>query len=195
MWDWDSFLAPATSVNYQELVIQTQFKVHGLTTRLPIVPDAEAIHELYATDAEVTKYLAWKPHKNLSETREFVQARIKEWHEKTRFTWCIESESSQLVGLISCKPQSESSYSVSYVVGKQFWCQGIGTKVAKELVNYLINQPSVFRVEAYCDIDNIGSSKVLEKLGMKFEGIAKRKACVPNISNEPQDCLQYALVR
>ncbi|TCS34786.1 GNAT family N-acetyltransferase [Reinekea marinisedimentorum] len=161
--------------------------------RLPVASDAELIYELYATDSDVTKYLAWKPHKSLSETNEFVQSRIQEWKDETRFTWCIESDSSQLKGLISCKPQSESSYSVSYVVGKQFWGQGIGTKAAKELVNYLINQPSVYRVEAFCDTGNIGSSKVLEKLGMEFEGVAKRRANVPNLSIEPQDCLQYAL--
>lgn len=150
---------------------------------------------MYASDADVTKYLAWRPHRNLSETNKFVLSRIQEWRDQTRFTWCIESDTSQLLGLISCKPQSETSYSVSYVVGKQFWGQGIGTKVANELVKFLINQPNIFRVEAYCDADNVGSSKVLEKLGMQFEGVAKRKANVPNLSEAPQDCLQYALTK
>lgn len=181
--------------HYQEITIQTQFSLSGLTMRLPVTSDAERIFQLYATDSDVTKYLAWKPHNNLSETNEFVQSRIQEWKEESRFTWCIESDSSQLLGLISCKPQSDSSFSVSYVIGRKFWRQGFGTKAANELVKYLLNQPNIYRVEAYCDIDNVGSSKVLEKLGMQFEGVAKRKASVPNLSDEPQDCLQYALTR
>jgi len=28
---------------------------------------------------------------------------------------------------------------------------------------------------------------------MQFEGVAKRKANVPNLSDDPQDCLQYDL--
>jgi len=187
--------AHALSDNYEEVAIQTEFSLSGLTMRPPVTSDAERIFLLYAMDSDVTKYLAWKPHKNLSETSQFVQSRIQEWKEESRFTWCIESDSSQLLGLISCKPQSESSYSISYVIGRQFWGRGFGTKVANELVKYLISQPNIFRVEAYCDTDNVGSSKVLEKLGMQFECVAKRKANVPNFSDEPQDCLQYALTR
>lgn len=98
--------------------------------RLPVTSDGERIFQLYATDPDVTKYLAWKPHSNLSETKQFVQSRIKEWKEESRFTWCIESDSSQLLGLISCKPQSDSSFSVSYATATQFWGQGFGSKVA-----------------------------------------------------------------
>lgn len=84
---------------------------------------------------------------------------------------------------------------MSYVIGRNYWGNGIATKVSCALLHHLIELPSVYRVEAYCDTNNIGSKRVLEKLGMAFEGVAKRKACVPNLSDEPQDCLQFAFTR
>jgi [ribosomal protein S5]-alanine N-acetyltransferase len=53
----------------------------------------------------------------------------------------------------------------------------------------------VFRIGAVCDVENIGSARVLEKSGFVREGLLRRWLLHPNISDEPRDCFSYACVR
>jgi RimJ/RimL family protein N-acetyltransferase len=46
---------------------------------------------------------------------------------------------------------------------------------------------------AHCHVDNAGSAAVLERAGLTFEGRLARYAVLPNISQEPQDCLLFGM--
>jgi RimJ/RimL family protein N-acetyltransferase len=52
--------------------------------------------------------------------------------------------------------------------------------------------PAVYRIYAYCHVNNTGSARVLERAGLALEGRLARYAVFPNISEEPQDCLLFA---
>jgi RimJ/RimL family protein N-acetyltransferase len=58
-----------------------------------------------------------------------------------------------------------------------------------------MGQPSVFRIGAFCDVDNVASARVMEKSGLVREGLLRRWLMHPNISDEPRDCFSYARVR
>jgi RimJ/RimL family protein N-acetyltransferase len=69
------------------------------------------------------------------------------------------------------------------------------TEAATSIVDWAIAQPQIFRVWAFCDVENAASARVLEKLGMKYEGILRRWLAHTNISADPRDCLCYAKVK
>jgi ribosomal-protein-alanine N-acetyltransferase len=46
-----------------------------------------------------------------------------------------------------------------------------------------------------CDVENIGSARVMEKSGLVREGLLRRYLVHPSISKEPRDCFSYARVR
>ena len=52
--------------------------------------------------------------------------------------------------------------------------------------------PAVYRVSAYCHVDNKASARLLERNGLTYEGRWRATPCCPNISAEPQDCLLFA---
>jgi [ribosomal protein S5]-alanine N-acetyltransferase len=62
-------------------------------------------------------------------------------------------------------------------------------------VAWALTQPAIFRIGSVCDVDNIGSARVMEKSGLVREGLLRRWLIHPNISPEPRDCFLYALVR
>ena len=43
-----------------------------LVLRVPVASDAEAIFDGYARDPEVVRYLTWRPHRSLTDTRQFL---------------------------------------------------------------------------------------------------------------------------
>jgi RimJ/RimL family protein N-acetyltransferase len=55
--------------------------------------------------------------------------------------------------------------------------------------------PRIARVQALCDEENAQSSRVLQKVGMKYEGRLRQYGLHPNRSALPRDCLMYAIVR
>ena len=58
-----------------------------------------------------------------------------------------------------------------------------------------MDQEPIHRVWAVCDVENRGSARVLEKVGMQREAILRKWLVHPNISPIPRDCYCYAIVR
>jgi [ribosomal protein S5]-alanine N-acetyltransferase len=69
------------------------------------------------------------------------------------------------------------------------------TEVLGEIVRWGSGQERVFRIGAVCDVENIGSARVMEKAGLEREGLLRRWLIHPNISDDPRDCFSYVRVR
>jgi [ribosomal protein S5]-alanine N-acetyltransferase len=66
------------------------------------------------------------------------------------------------------------------------------TEIVRVLIDWALSQPSIYRVSAVCDSENLASARVMEKAGMQREGLVHRGVLHPNISDEPRDCWLYA---
>lgn len=54
------------------------------------------------------------------------------------------------------------------------WRQEFMTEAVQEVIQWAFRQETIFRVWVVCDEDNKASARVLEKTGMKCEGILRR---------------------
>ncbi len=84
--------------------------------------------------------------------------------------------------------RSELAYSLS----RQHWGKGLMTEAARAVVSWAFQTYSFNRMFATCDPRNVGSYRVLEKLGMKREGWL-RNHLVWN--GEIRDQLYYGILR
>lgn len=84
---------------------------------------------------------------------------------------------------------------IAYHLARSEWGQGYATEAAQTVVDWALGQPRIHRIWTVCDVDNAASVRVLEKLGMRREGILKRWSIHPNISPEPRDAYCYALAK
>ena len=69
------------------------------------------------------------------------------------------------------------------------------SEAARAMVDWAMGLDDIFRVSAVCDIDNIGSARVMEKAGMEREGRLRRYMIHPHLSPEPRDVYMYAKVK
>ncbi len=69
------------------------------------------------------------------------------------------------------------------------------TEALSAATTWALAQPGIFRIGGYCDVDNTGSARVMEKAGLAREGTLLRWAMHPNVSEHPRDCFSYAKVR
>jgi len=84
---------------------------------------------------------------------------------------------------------------VGYGLARPYWGKGYMTEVLRTVIDWAFTQPDIFRVQAFCDVDNLGSARVMEKAGMVCEGTLRRYVLHPNISDEPRDVYLYAIVK
>jgi ribosomal-protein-alanine N-acetyltransferase len=96
------------------------------------------------------------------------------------------------VGLCGWRRPQPHSIEFGYCLGRRWWRRGIMSEVLPLLIEQAHSDPAVYRVYAYCHVDNIGSARVLERSGLALEGRLVRYGMFPNISAEPQDCLMFA---
>ncbi|HCW51333.1 MAG TPA: GNAT family N-acetyltransferase [Clostridiales bacterium] len=166
-----------------------------LKLRRPTVDDAEAVFYGYAQDREVTRFLVWRPARDLDETRRFLGSCLEGWASGKELTWAITlSTSGDLIGMVACRPRGHMA-DLGYVLARSYWGKGYMTEALSAVVDWLFSRPELYRVWAVCDTANVASARVMEKVGMTCEGILRRWNVHPNVSSEPRDCYVYARVR
>lgn len=172
-------------------IIQTE----RLVLRPPRLSDAQSIYEAYAQDAEVTRYVIWRPHQSVQETERFLSDCVASWERGDAFPWVMTlREDGKLIGMIEIRI-NEFKADVGYVIARPFWGKGLAAEALLPIVEWARMQQSIYRVWALCDAENVASARVLEKVGMKREGLLRRNMIHPNISDEPRDSYCYAIVK
>ncbi len=173
----------------------THIETARLVLRRPVAEDRPRIYEAYANDAEVTRYLTWRPHRSLADAEEPLANQMAAWESGKYFSWVITlKDGGELAGMIAARPDGWR-IDLGYVLGRKFWGRGYMTEAVRAVVEWALSEPEVFRVWAVCDVENIGSARVLEKAGLRREGCLRRWAMHPNVSDEPRDCFCYAKIR
>jgi ribosomal-protein-alanine N-acetyltransferase len=166
-----------------------------LRLRAPDLADAEAVFATYARDPEVTRYLSFRPHQHVEQSREFVRRCVANWAGEGPYTWLIaRREDDRLLGAIDVRPQGPR-VELGYALGREHWGRGFMTEAARAVSEWALGQPEVHRVWAVCDVDNGASARVLEKAGMAREGRLRGWTLHPNVSALPRDCWCYARVK
>jgi [ribosomal protein S5]-alanine N-acetyltransferase len=148
-----------------------------ITERLILRPihqnDVEVIHQLNSLE-EVQQYNTSGIPENIEETKLHVDQLINNNNieNQQHFTFVIEtSDENKFVGLIAInlgKPQYKNA-EVWYKISPYFWSKGFATEALNKIISFGFIDLNLHRIEAGCAIDNIGSIKVLEKVGMKRE--------------------------
>ena len=176
-------------------MLPDRFETARILLRPISLVDADAIFSTYAQDEDVTRYLIWQPHRSLSETQAYIRHCLATPPEVERTYLIVGREDNGIRGAFALRQRAPHRLDCGYVLASRWWRQGLMTEILTEVTGWALQQPSLFRIGAVCDVENIGSARVLEKSGFVREGLLRRWLVHPNISDEPRDCYSYARVR
>ena len=167
-----------------------------LLLRRFVMSDANEIFREYASYENVTKYLTWDEHKSISETKTFLMSRLSDYERSDNYVWAIELKNEGiLIGSVSAYIIDEMSKvaGVGYCLGERFWNCGYTTEALRAVIDYMIYDININRIEAYHSVNNPASGRVMQKAGMIQEGFARQKYITG--SGEYQDCDLYGLIK
>jgi RimJ/RimL family protein N-acetyltransferase len=170
------------------------FLTARLHLRKPRPEDAPLIFAAYAQDPEVTRYLTFRPHREVREAEEAVERFLKSWRTGKSYCWLIFSRGDEeLLGAIGAR--NDQGINLGYVLARPFWRQGFMSEALNVVVAWAFSIPSVSRVWAVCDLENVASARLLERNGFRQEGVLTKWSLHPNVSEVPRDCHCYAQTR
>ena len=164
-------------------------ETHRLRLRPFRAEDAPAMFRNWASDSAVTEYVTWKTHASEQETAGITAAWEKQSAEDPAFyQWAIELKAiGEPIGSISAIHIDEAveSAELGWCIGRKWWGAGIMPEAGAAVIAFLFDQVGLNRVAARYDARNAKSGRVMQKLGMTFEGVLRQAGrCNAGICDE-----------
>jgi len=171
-----------------------QLQTERLLLRRMLVSDADDMYA-YAKRTDVTKYLTWNPHPDRDYTVEYLQYLATRYRVGDFYDWGVTlRDSGRLVG--TCGFTSfdfpHNSAQVGYVLNPEYWGQGIIAEALQAVIRFGFHELELHRIEAFYMDGNARSRRVMEKVGMTYEG-TRRGAMY--IKGKYRDIGVYAVLR
>ena len=173
------------------------FATARLVGRMPRADDGPAVFASYASDPEVTRYLAWKAYDRVEPLNVFLRECVANWEKGGgHFAWllCLKGTDTP-IGSIGITLEGGGKAMFGYALAKKFWHHGFAAEALTFLVEWSLAQPGIFRAYAFCDVENPASARVMEKAGMAREGLLRRWHVAPTLGPEPRDCIVCAKIK
>ena len=139
--------------------------------------DAGSVFKNWASDEEVTKYLTWPTHKTIDVSRGYMDYCVKGYDHPSFYQWGIElKETRELIGNISVVQVTDEidRLELGWVIGRPYWGNGYTAEAAIIIIAFLFDQVGANCICAGHDVNNPNSGRVMQKAGMKFEGILRQ---------------------
>lgn len=112
------------------------------------------------------------PHRTLTETREWLDAMMASPPEVSE-DFIIEHRG-EVVGKVGFFRLPE----IGFILRRELWSQGLMTEAARAVIDHVFRTRDVDELLADADPGNVGSIRLLERLGFVETGRAERTHCI-----------------
>ncbi len=135
--------------------------------------DADALHPTFADEALMTWWSS-AAQKDVDETRAYLaqegRPNATQWR-----GWAIvvRGEGDAAVGFVSTGERRTGVSEIGYMLARSHWGRGIAAEAVGRVIEHLFDVEGHRRIFADTDPDNLGSRRLLEKLGFQQEGVLR----------------------
>ena len=167
------------------------------TERLTIVPSGiRFLHSTYeyTSDPETTRLMMNLPNADIDECAEYLRKADAEWAKPhpEYYEFAILMGDRHIGGITLFIDEDDPARAeLGWILRRDCWGQGVTTEAARALIDFAVNQLHIKRFFAHCDSENIGSYRVMEKLGMIRTGAWRGRK--NRSSDEDRGEFQYEL--
>ncbi len=172
------------------------FETDRLILRKFTQDDLNDIFE-YCKNPNVARYVTWEPHQSLEDSQKFIDFALLSYSNGGLEPMAIvlkDDPKKRVIGSIGIfvVNAKHRTFELAYAIGEDHWGKGLAVEGSKPLINYLFKTFAIERLQCRCDILNPQSSRVMEKLGMQYEGTLKASMY---LKGKPRDMHMYSIVK
>ena len=130
------------------------------------VDDLDAVFK-WAGDSRVNKFLIYPLYKNSEDGREWITHLYEK--EKNIDYGFVYKETGKLIGSGGIYYHEDTdTWNIGYNLAFDFWKKGLTVEAMEKIIEYVRNKFEVKVIEGEFCVDNYGSRRVMEKLGMSY---------------------------
>ena len=139
------------------------------------VSDAADMYD-YARRPSVTEYLTWDPHTSDNMTREYLIYVGQRYRTGDFYDWAVIcKEDARMIGTcgftsFNCPADSGE---IGYVLNPDYQGKGLATEAVRRVLRFGFEDLALHRIEAHFIEGNEASLRLMERVGMTFEGYAR----------------------
>ncbi len=152
----------------------THLTTHRLTLREFQESDWKAVYT-WDADPDIVRYLTWDCEHTEAEAREWVRQQIAHAREEPRLEYgfvIVLEENKQPIGVIELHLRDDQlSAWVTYRLHSVYRAQGYTTEALQCVLQFGFDSLGLHRIKGSANSANIASCRVLEKSGMRYEGV------------------------
>ncbi len=148
-----------------------EFETERLLIREFKPSDQDSVYE-YMSNPEVAKYMRFEPH-TPDHSKNYIEQAISKQNKENRTDFklaIVHIKENKVIGGCRINKETDIQAHIGYLLNQKYWGYGYATEVAKALVTVGFSELDVHRIYALCVPDNVGSWRVLEKVGLVREG-------------------------
>ena len=146
-----------------------------LTFRRMLKRDSADMFE-YASRPEVTEYLLWSPHESESYTRRYLSYLQSRYRSGDFHDWAlVYRETGKMIGTCGFTRFNleANSAEIGYVLNPACWGRGLAPEAVRRILQFGFLELRLHRIEAHYIVGNDRSRRVMDKVGMVYEGILR----------------------
>jgi ribosomal-protein-alanine N-acetyltransferase len=143
-----------------------------LTLRYAEPADADALLAL-ASDPEVTRWFSWGPYASVEEPRAYIERLPGERERGERLDFVIAGDGVLGVTGLSELSRRDRRAMVGTWLGREHWGSGANAESKALILHLAFEVCGLERVGAYSNPDNARSTRALERLGFRHEGVLR----------------------
>ena len=151
----------------------------------------------YVSVPENVVYMVWSPNTK-EQTHAFINMAISKAEENSCSNYqyaAILKVSGKLIGACNLALTDDEA-EIGWILHRDFWKQGFGTEMGEKLLEFGFDTLHLHRILAHCDVENQASFRVMEKIGMRREGLfIEARPANKNSTAKYSDELSYALTK
>ncbi len=139
--------------------------------------DAESAFKNWTSNDNVTRFLRWQTHADISVTRGYISYLLENYNKPDFYDWAIELRSlGEPIGSIGAVELRENigAAEIGYCIGEKWWRQGVASEALTAVMRFFFEEVGANRVYSEHDVNNPNSGKVMQKCGMKYEGTLRQ---------------------
>jgi len=177
------------------VIVPPTFSTARLRRRRPHAADAAAVFE-YASDPLVVHYMDWPASVDPADVMRATERALQNWELAEEYCWRLTVPPDDTpIGSVACRITGESA-DFGFVLNRRYWGRGYATEAAGGVLDWLKSLDAVKHMQATCDVGNIASARVLEKLGLSRKARLPQYAVRPNMPGAPRrDAFLYSWTR
>lgn len=132
----------------------------------------------YASDPAVTRHTSWPAHAGIDESRAQLARVVARYEHGEVAGWGVEHlADGRFIGTAGYLrwDVEDRCAEVGYAMSRAYWGQGLMTEALRAILAFGFEHMQLNRIEARCDAENIGSYRVMEKVGLQYEGTLRQR--------------------